>query len=153
MIEVGDQAPSFELPIGEGKLLKFPTGKPTVLYFYPKDDTPGCTTEAIEFTQQKPEFEKLGVEIFGMSPDTIAKHEKFTAKHELGITLVSDEDKSALEAFGVWVEKNMYGKTYMGVVRTTFLVGADGKVLEVWKKVRVKGHVDAVLEAARSHFG
>ena len=114
MIEIGDQAPSFELPIGEGKLLNFPTGKPAVLYFYPKDDTPGCTTEAIEFTQQKPEFEKLGVEIFGMSPDTIAKHEKFTAKHELGISLVSDEDKSALEV--IWrmgrkkhVRQNLYG--------------------------------------------
>ena len=153
MIEVGAQVPSFELPVSEGTKLSFPTGKAAVLYFYPKDDTPGCTTEAIEFTQRKSEFEKLGIEIFGMSPDPIKKHEKFIAKHELGISLFSDEEKTALESFGVWVEKSMYGKTYMGVVRTTFLVDADGKVLEVWKKVRVKGHVDAVLEAAKSHFG
>ncbi len=152
MIEVGDQVPSFELPVSGTGNLKFPTGRAAVLYFYPKDDTPGCTTEAIEFTQLKPEFKKLGIDIFGMSADPVKKHEKLIEKHNLRIPLVSDEEKVGLEAFEVWVQKSMYGKTYMGIERTTFLISAEGTVLEVWKKVRVKGHVDAVLEAAKTHF-
>ncbi|EFL90117.1 peroxiredoxin [Ahrensia sp. R2A130] len=153
MLNVGDTAPAFDLEAQSGGRAKFPSGKPAVVYFYPKDDTPGCTTEAKEFTGTKGDFEALGVDIIGMSPDTAAKHDKFTAKHDLGITLAADPDTETLAAWGVWQEKSMYGKTYMGVVRCTFLVDADGKVLEAWHKVRVKGHVDAVLEAARSHFG
>lgn len=153
MLNVGDTAPAFDLEAQGGGRAIFPTDKPAVVYFYPKDDTPGCTTEAKEFTDTKSDFAALGVDIIGVSPDTAAKHDKFTAKHDLGITLAADPDTTTLEAWGVWQEKSMYGKTYMGVVRCTFLVDADGKVLEAWHKVRVKGHVDAVLEAARSHFG
>jgi len=153
MIEAGSVAPSFELPSSEGSMMSFPSDRAAVLYFYPKDDTPGCTTEAKEFTDLKDDFAKLGVDIIGMSPDPVKKHEKFIAKHDLQIPLIADEDKTALEAYGVWVEKSMYGKTYMGVERSTFLIGADGKVLQVWRKVRVKGHVDAVLEAAKEHLG
>ncbi|MEM8750257.1 MAG: peroxiredoxin [Pseudomonadota bacterium] len=153
MVDVGSKAPSFSLPGNGGSTIEFPTGKPAVIYFYPKDDTPGCTTEAKEFTEMKADFDALGVEIIGMSPDTAAKHDKFSAKHDLGIALAADEDQATLNAFGVWVEKSMYGKTYMGVERSTFLTDADGTVVQVWRKVRVKGHVEAVLEAAREHFG
>ncbi|MEM9971396.1 MAG: peroxiredoxin [Pseudomonadota bacterium] len=153
MLNVGDTVPSFELEAQGGESLKFPTGKPAVVYFYPKDDTPGCTTEAKEFTGLKADFAALGVDIIGMSPDTAAKHDKFIAKHELDITLAADPDTTTLEAWGVWKEKSMYGKTYMGVERSTFLVDGDGKVVEAWPKVRVKGHAEAVLEAARQHFG
>ncbi len=152
MPEIGDTAPKFELPIQDGKTLSFPNGKAAVLYFYPKDNTPGCTTEAIEFTAAKAAFEALGVEIIGMSPDSAAKHDKFIAKHELGVTLAADEDTKTLLDYGVWVEKSMYGKKYMGVERSTFLVDTNGKIVEAWRKVKVKGHVEAVLEAARQHF-
>lgn len=152
MLETGDKAPSFTLPTNGGGTLTVPTGKPIVVYFYPKDDTPGCTTEAKTFTEMKADFDALGVDIVGMSPDTAAKHDKFVAKHDLGITLVADEEKVALEGFGVWVEKSMYGKTYMGVERSTYLLDGEGTVLEAWRKVRVKGHVEAVLEAAKKHF-
>jgi len=153
MSDIGDKITPFELPTNGGGTLAVPTGKPIVVYFYPKDDTPGCTTEAKTFTEMKSEFDTLGVEIVGVSPDTIAKHDKFIAKHELGITLISDEEKVAAEDFGVWVEKSMYGKTYMGIERSTFLLDAEGKILEAWRKVRVKGHVEAVLEASKGHFG
>ncbi len=153
MIEVGKQAPAFSLPTDAGGTLAVPTGKPMILFFYPKDDTPGCTTEAKGFTETKPAFADLGVEIVGLSPDTVQKHDKFIAKHDLGVTLASDEEKSTLQAYGVWVEKSMYGRTYMGVERSTFLIDGKGKVLEVWRKVKVKGHVDAVFQAARQHFG
>lgn len=153
MLEVGDKAPSFTLPSNGSGELSLPDGKHLVLYFYPKDDTPGCTTEAIEFSARKADFEKLGVKIIGMSPDPVKKHDKFVAKHDLSITLAADEEKTALEAYGVWVEKSMYGKTYMGVERSTFLISSDGTIVEMWRKVRVKGHVDAVYEAAQKHFG
>lgn len=153
MLEAGMKAPSFKLPTSNGNDLAVPTGGPMVLYFYPKDDTPGCTTEAIEFSARKNEFANLGVTIVGVSPDPIKKHDKFIAKHSLTIPLVADEEKTALEAYGVWVEKQMYGKTYMGVERATFLISADGDIVQVWRKVRVKGHVDAVLDAAQQHFG
>ena len=153
MVQIGHTAPSFELPTNGGETLAVPTGKPMVLYFYPKDDTPGCTIEAKEFTDLKPTFDKLGVDIIGLSPDPVKKHDKFVDKHGLAITLVADEKMSALQAYGVWVEKSMYGRTYMGVERSTFLIDAEGKIIEIWRKVRVKGHVDAVLQAASEHFG
>ena len=149
---VGDVAPDFELEGDGGNRVSLSAlkGIPVVVYFYPKDDTPGCTKEAIAFTEQSDAFAKLGVTIIGLSPDTAAKHDKFIAKHNLAIRLGADTEKEVAEAYGVWVEKSMYGKKYMGVERTTFLVGADGKIAEVWRKVKVPGHADAVLEAARA---
>ncbi len=153
MIDKGDMAPSFKLPGDGGGIITVPTGNPTVLFFYPKDDTPGCTTESKEFSEKRDDFAKLGVDIIGISPDPVAKHDKFIAKHGLTIPLASNEDKSVLEEYGVWVEKSMYGKTYMGVERSTFLIDTNGKIVEIWRKVRVKGHVDTVLEAAANQFG
>ncbi len=152
MINIGDQAPSFTLPISSDTNLTIPGDKPTVLFIYPKDDTPGCTTEAKEFSAAKMNFAALGVEVVGLSPDPVKKHQKFAAKHDLSVDLVSDEQRNALEAYSVWVEKSMYGRTYMGVERSTFLIGADGTILEAWRKVRVKGHVEAVFDAAKNHF-
>ena len=151
-LAVGDVAPDFELEGDGGNKVSLIAlkGKPVVVYFYPKDDTPGCTKEAIAFTEQSDAFAKLGVTIIGLSPDTAAKHDKFIAKHNLAIRLGADTEKEVAEAYGVWVEKSMYGKKYMGVERTTFLVGADGKIAEIWRKVKVPGHADAVLEAARA---
>lgn len=147
---IGDLAPDFNLPRDGGaeQSLSQLRGKPVVLYFYPKDDTSGCTLEAHDFTTLKPEFDKIGVEIIGMSPDKAAKHDKFKEKHELNITLVSDEEKTTLMAYGVWVEKSMYGRKYMGVERTTFLIDKTGKIAEIWHKVKVPGHAQAVLQAA-----
>lgn len=125
-------------------------GKTVVLYAYPKDNTSGCTTEALDFTALADEFTKAGTVIVGLSPDPVKAHDKFIAKHDLGIILASDEDKSLLEAYGVWKEKSMYGRTYMGVERSTFIIDASGKVVKVWRKVKVKGHAQAVLEAVRS---
>lgn len=150
----GQKAPDFTLPATDGSenetTVKLSSLTPLVLFFYPKDDTSGCTAEAIDFTAAKAKFEKLGVKLFGMSPDPLKKHFKFKSKHELGIDLISDEDKQVLDAYGVWVEKSMYGKKYMGVERSTFLIGKDGKVLKSWRKVKVPGHADEVLEAART---
>lgn len=147
---IGDIAPDFNLPRDGGaeQSLSQLRGKPVVLYFYPKDDTSGCTLEAHDFTALKPEFDKFGVEIIGMSPDKAAKHDKFKQKHELNITLVSDEEKTTLMTYGVWVEKSMYGRKYMGVERTTFLIDKTGKIAEIWHKVKVPGHAQAVLQAA-----
>ncbi|WP_163272031.1 peroxiredoxin [Chelativorans alearense] len=146
------EAPDFELPRDGGGSLRLSElrGKPVVLYFYPKDDTSGCTAQAIDFTARKAEFDALGVAIVGMSPDSQKSHDKFKAKHGLAIDLVSDPEKKVLEAYGVWVEKSMYGRKYMGVERTTFLIAPDGRVAQVWRKVKVPGHVDAVLEAAKA---
>ncbi|TYC65549.1 thioredoxin-dependent thiol peroxidase [Stappia sp. BW2] len=151
-LAVGDVAPDFELEGDGGKKVSLSAlkGKPVVVYFYPKDDTPGCTKEAIAFTEQTDAFAKLGVTIIGLSPDTAAKHDKFIAKHNLAIRLGADTEKEAAEAYGVWVEKSMYGKKYMGVERSTFLVGPDGKIAQIWRKVKVPGHADAVLEAAQA---
>ncbi|OUR76641.1 peroxiredoxin [Alphaproteobacteria bacterium 46_93_T64] len=152
MLEEGQQAPAFNMPtdtVGEVSNETL-SGSPYVIYFYPKDDTPGCTKEAIGFTELKNEFDALSVKIIGISKDTLAKHEKFRTKHELDIILASDEDGAMCEAFGVWVEKNMYGRKYMGIERATFLMDATGTVRKIWRKVRVKGHVDAVLEAANT---
>ena len=151
MIDVGDKTPAFDMTAAGGgaasaKALK---GQPFVLYFYPRDDTPGCTKEAIAFTALKPEFDALGVAIVGVSKDSVAKHEKFIGKPDLAITLGSDESGAVCDAYGVWVEKKNYGRTYMGIERSTFLVDARGAVRQVWRKVRVKDHAEAVLEAAR----
>ena len=120
-----------------------------MVYFYPKDDTSGCTKEAIAFTESLADFEAVGTKIIGISPDGVAKHDKFKAKYELGVILGADEEKKVLEAYGVWVEKSMYGRKYMGVERSTFLVGADGKVAQSWRKVKVPGHAEKVLAAVK----
>jgi thioredoxin-dependent peroxiredoxin len=150
-LQPGDSAPEFTLP-GDGAStisLKGLRGKKVVLYFYPKDDTSGCTLEAKNFNDSKAAFAKAGAEIIGVSPDNVASHDKFKKKYDLDFALASDESKAMLEAYGVWVEKSMYGKKYMGVERSTFLIGADGKIAAVWSKVKVPGHVDEVLKAAQ----
>ena len=150
--DVGSPAPDFTMPTdGGGEVsLKDLKGKPVVLYFYPKDDTPGCTKEACGFRDAMPDFSGIDATIIGVSKDTVAKHDKFKAKHELNFTLASDEDGSVCEAYGTWVEKSMYGRKYMGIERATFLIDKDGVVREAWRKVKVPGHVDAVLEAAKA---
>jgi peroxiredoxin Q/BCP len=149
---VGDKAPDFKLPDDSGAIrtLKSFYKKKLVLYFYPKDDTGGCTKEAIDFNTHKRDFEKAGAVILGVSPDSTASHQKFKTKHALDLNLVSDETKSTLEAYGVWTEKSMYGRHYMGVERTTFLIAPDGKIAQVWNKVKVPGHADAVLGAIKA---
>jgi peroxiredoxin Q/BCP len=151
-LDPGAAAPSFDLPTdGAGRLsLAMLKGKAVVLYFYPKDDTSGCTQEAIEFNGLRKDFEKAGAVVLGVSPDPVKMHDKFKAKHGLEFGLLSDETKDMLEAYGVWVEKSMYGRKYMGVERTTFLIGADGKIARVWNKVKVPGHAADVLAAAQA---
>ena len=146
-LSIGDQAPDFTLPGDGGKDISLSDykGQNLVLYFYPKDDTSGCTTEAIDFTANLAKFSKLDTAIVGISKDSAAKHDKFKAKHDLKIRLAADEELKTIQAYGVWVEKSMYGRKYMGIERSTFLIDADGKITEIWRKVRVKGHVDAVL--------
>ena len=147
----GDKAPDFTLPRDGGGSVSLSEfhGRPVVLFFYPKDDTEGCTTEARDFTAAKADFDAAGVALLGLSPDPVTKHDRFVKKHDLGVPLASDEGLATLEAYGVWKEKSMYGRTYMGVERTTVLVDAEGKIAEIWPKVKVKGHVEAVLDAAR----
>ncbi|TIV63828.1 MAG: peroxiredoxin [Mesorhizobium sp.] len=149
-LEVGDAAPQFDLPRDGGGSLSLAAlrGKPVVLYFYPQDDTTSCTSEAIGFSQLKPEFEKAGAEVIGLSPDSVT--DKFKAKHDLTVDLVADEERKVIEAYHLWVEKTMYGRNYMGVERATFLIGKDGRIARVWRKVRVKGHAEEVLEAVRA---
>lgn len=151
MVDVGDRAPVFTAPVGGGGkiAMKDLKGKKIVLYFYPKDDTPGCTTEARDFTELKRKFSANGIAIIGVSKDSVAKHDKFTDKHDLRIALASDEDGAICGKYGVWVEKKNYGRTYMGIERSTFLIDGKGKVARVWRKVRVKGHAEAVLAAAK----
>lgn len=150
-LDVGDKAPDFSLPTdgGGSASLKSLRGKKVVLYFYPKDDTPGCTTEACGFRDASPEFSKTGAEIIGVSKDSVARHDKFKAKYDLPFTLVADEDGTLCEAYGVWQEKKNYGKTYMGIVRSTFLIDEAGKIAAAWRNLRVKGHVEKVLEETR----
>lgn len=150
-LSVGDMAPDFTLPRdGGGEVsLSDLKGKSVVLYFYPKDDTSGCTKEAIGFTENVDAFDAAGAVILGVSKDSVKKHDKFVAKHDLKIALLSDEESDLCERYGVWVEKKMYGKTYMGIERATFLIDADGKLAQIWRKVKVPGHVDAVLEAVK----
>ena len=151
MPDVGDKAPNFKMPTdGGGEVsLKGLKGRKVVLYFYPKDDTPGCTKEACGFRDALPDFSKLDAEIIGVSKDSVAKHDKFKAKFELPFALASDEDGSVCEAYGTWVEKSMYGRKYMGIDRATFLIDEKGVIRGAWRKVKVPGHVEAVLEAAQ----
>ena len=152
-VSVGDVAPNFSMPGDGGKSLSLAdyAGQYLVLYFYPKDSTPGCTTEAKDFTANLDKFHALNAEIVGVSRDSVKKHENFIAKQELGIALGSDEDGEICNAYGVWVEKKNYGRTYMGIQRSTFLIGPDGKILEVWRNVRVKGHAETVLTSLQEH--
>ena len=152
MVDEGDKAPDFELESdSEGTIrLSALKGSPVVVYFYPKDDTSGCTKEAIAFTELAPEFAKLGVRIIGISPDTVKSHQKFKAKHNLNVELAADTEKTTAQAYGVWVSKSMYGRQYMGVERSTFLVDKDGKLAKVWRKVKVPGHAEAVLQSVQS---
>ena len=149
---IGDKAPDINLPRDGGEIVKLSdfAGKKVVLYFYPKDDTPGCTKEAIGFTETVDEFAALDTIVLGVSKDSVKKHDKFVAKHELKIALLSDEEGNVCERYGTWVEKSMYGKTYMGIERATYLIDANGNIAQAWRKVRVPGHVDAVLEAVRA---
>jgi peroxiredoxin Q/BCP len=151
-IAEGDLAPPFELADHSGTTIKSAelAGKAYVLYFYPKDDTPGCTVEACGFRDAAREFDKVGVRVIGVSPDNGPSHQKFRAKHELPFTLLSDTDKALASAYGAWAKKKNYGREYMGVVRSTFLVGADGVVRRAWRAVRVNGHVAQVQTAAES---
>ncbi len=149
-LEAGQEAPELDLPTaGGGRLhLADRDGRPLVLYFYPKDDTSGCTREAQDFAAAYPAFQAAGVEVVGVSKDSIASHDRFKAKHGLPFPLASDETGEVVEAYGAWVEKSMYGRSYMGIERSTFLIDGQGRVRKVWRKVKVPGHVDAVLAAA-----
>ena len=152
MLTIGDKIPEINAII-EGNLpYTFPNndGKKLVLYFYPKDDTPGCIKEAISFSEQSSVFEAENTIIIGVSRDSVTKHEKFICKYDLKINLISDEDGTLCNIFGTWIEKKMYGKVYMGVERATYLMGADGTIINTWRKVRVEGHADEVLKEARA---
>ncbi|MCO4841509.1 MAG: thioredoxin-dependent thiol peroxidase [Yoonia sp.] len=151
-LKIGDPAPTVTLPRDGGEMVNLGDlkGQQIVLYFYPRDDTSGCTKEAIGFTENVQAFQDAGAVIYGVSKDTVKKHDKFVAKHSLGIPLLSDEDGDVCERFGVWVEKSMYGKTYMGIERATFLIGTDGNIAQIWRKVKVAGHVEAVLDTVQS---
>lgn len=147
----GKKAPAFTMPTDAGGkiALKDLEGQIVVLYFYPKDDTSGCTREGIEFTESLPKFKRQGAVVIGVSKDSVAEHDKFKAKHGLKIILGSDEDAKVIEKYGVWVEKSMYGRKYMGIERSTFLIDGAGKIAALWRKVKVPGHVDEVLAAAK----
>jgi len=152
MPDISDPAPDFELPRDGGDMVSLSDqrGRAVVLFFYPRDDTPGCTTESIGFSETLQEFADAGVTVFGISKDSVTSHDKFVAKHGLTTPLLSDEHGTTCEDYGVWKEKNMYGKKFMGIERSTFLIDADGTIAKVWRKVKVAGHVDAVLDAART---
>lgn len=150
MIDEGDRAPDIDVTTTDGDTVNLANpGKPLVLYFYPKDDTSGCTREAQDFTALVGDFAKAGAAIVGVSRDPMKKHEKFIGKYDLKVPLASDEDGRISDAFGTWVQKSMYGRKYMGMERSTFLIGADGKVLKAWRKVKVPGHADEVLGAVK----
>ena len=151
-IAEGDKAPAFKLATEAREFLTLASlkGKKIVLYFYPKDDTSGCTKEAIAFSGLRKEFDSAGAVILGVSPDSVESHDKFSKKYKLDLTLLSDETKEMLETYGVWVEKSMYGRKYMGVERTTVLIDEKGKVARVWNKVKVDGHAEEVLEAVKT---
>jgi peroxiredoxin Q/BCP len=151
-IAEGDKAPSFALETDGGGTvsLKDFAGKPLVLYFYPKDDTTGCTKEAIDFSAASASFKKLGTAVVGVSKDSVAAHDRFKKKHALKVTLASDPEGKTVESYGSWVEKSLYGRKYMGIDRSTFLIDGKGKIAKIWRKVRVPGHVEAVLEALKT---
>ncbi|MFC6687939.1 peroxiredoxin [Jhaorihella thermophila] len=152
MPDVNDIAPDFTLPrAGGGDVtLSALRGRPVVLFFYPRDDTPGCTKESIGFSEHLQSFAEAGAQVFGISKDTLARHEKFAAKHGLAVPLLSDAESHVCEDYGVWKEKVNYGKRYMGIERSTFLIDGDGRIARVWRKVRVPGHVEEVLQAVRA---
>jgi peroxiredoxin Q/BCP len=151
-LEVGDKAPDFTLPTDGGRKvsLKALKGKTVVLYFYPRDDTPGCTAEACAFRDSLPDFSKVKAEVIAISRDSVASHEKFKKKFKLPFPLASDEDGKVTDDYGVWVEKSMYGKKYMGIERATFLIDGKGVIRDIWRKVKVDGHADEVLAAAEA---
>jgi peroxiredoxin Q/BCP len=151
-VEEGRKAPDFSAPTDGGGKLKLSDlrGKPVVLYFYPKDDTPGCTTEACGFRDAMPDFKKLKAQVIGVSKDSVARHDKFKTKYELPFPLVSDEDGKVCEKYGTWIEKSLYGRKYMGIDRATFLIDKAGTVRKVWHKVKVAGHVDEVRDALKA---
>jgi peroxiredoxin Q/BCP len=151
-IEEGVTLPNVDLAAPDGARINLRdyAGKPFVLYFYPKDDTTGCTREAQDFSQLYPEFRALGAEILGVSRDTPAKHQKFIGKYDLTVPLASDDKSEAIDAFGTWIEKSLYGKTYMGIDRSTFLFDAQGVLVRIWRRVRVPGHVAGVLDAVKA---
>ncbi|MCL6708376.1 peroxiredoxin [Pseudomonas sp. R2.Fl] len=151
-LAIGGNAPAFTLPRDGGgsvSLSDFP-GKPVVIYFYPKDDTSGCTVEAVSFTALADAFAKAGTVVIGVSPDSVKRHDKFVSKHDLKVILAADEGLDVLNAYGVWKEKSMYGRKYMGVERTTFLLDANHRIAAIWPKVKVAGHAEAVLKAAQA---
>jgi peroxiredoxin Q/BCP len=149
MLGEGDKAPGLKTKLSDGTDLDLSSpGQPLVLYFYPKDDTSGCTKEAQDFTEMADDFAKAGVKVVGLSRDPMKKHDKFIAKYDLKIPLASDEDGAISDAFGTWVEKSMYGRKYMGMERATYLIGKDGRVAKAWRKVKVPGHVAEVLKSA-----
>jgi thioredoxin-dependent peroxiredoxin len=152
MLDEGDKAPDFELPTESGDKFKLSgfKGSGVVLYFYPKDDTSGCTLEAKDFSVFAPDFRKIGIEVIGLSPDSVESHRKFSRKYDLAVRLAADEDKAVATAYGVWVEKSMYGRKYMGVERSTFLIDKSGRIARSWRKVKVPGHAEEVLAAARA---
>jgi thioredoxin-dependent peroxiredoxin len=151
-LKEGDKAPAFSLPGPGGKplSLKDHAGKIVVLYFYPKDDTSGCTKEAIDFSALAADFKKAGAAVVGVSKDSPASHDKFAKKHDLKVALASDEEGKTVEAYGVWVEKSMYGRKYMGIDRATFVIDGKGKIAKVWRKVKVPGHAAEVLAAVKA---
>ena len=150
MVSEGDKAPAITVTASDGGNLNLASpGQPLVLYFYPKDDTSGCTREAQDFTALAPEFAKAGVKVVGVSRDSMKSHDKFIGKYGLAVPLASDEDGRISDAFGTWVQKSMYGRKYMGMERATYLIGADGRVLRAWRKVKVPNHANEVLKAAR----
>lgn len=150
-LKVGDRAPDFDLPTDTGRVsLAGLKGRTVVLFFYPKDDTPGCTTEAVGFSRAKAEFEAVGATLVGVSKDTVKKHGKFREKHGLTVELGSDAENDVIERYGAWVEKTLYGRQYMGIDRSTWLIDGEGVIRRIWRKVRVPGHVEEVLAAARN---
>ena len=150
MINEGDKAPAISVTATDGSSVDLASpGRPLVLYFYPKDDTSGCTREAQDFTTLAKAFERAGVKVIGVSRDPMKSHEKFIGKYDLAVPLASDGDGRISDAFGTWVQKSMYGRKYMGMERSTFLISADGRVLKAWRKVKVPGHAQEVLDAAR----
>ncbi len=151
-LAIGDKAPAFTLPADGGRIIKSADykGKAYLLYFYPKDNTPGCTNEAIDFSTLKPEFDALNIDILGVSADSVKRHDNFKAKHNLSVTLLSDEAHKLCDAYGIWVEKKLYGRSFMGIERASFLINKQGKIAHIWRKVKVKGHANAVLEDART---
>jgi thioredoxin-dependent peroxiredoxin len=152
MLTVGDKAPDFALPDETGQVFKLSKqkGAAVIVYFYPKDDTSGCTVEAKDFSRLGEAFKAAGAQVIGISPDSSQSHQKFKAKYELTVALIADVEKAAATAYGVWVEKSMYGKKYMGVERSTFLVDKTGKIAQIWRKVKVPGHAAAVLDAVKA---